>query len=426
MPVSNPTLFAHLLGPTVTRDAVYNFSAGLGGGQGFINRYEYWEPLKWLHYGTRGNNGTLGGGGVDLASLNHYDPSTREYYFYAMTGNETYLTRANAYNVEYRNSILASSQYSVPGQWAYSYPKGIALHYAATGDEQSRLCVGGMATNANAGEFSNFGSARHIGKIWGPGGPGDMSESLDGRIWSRLHDANVFAHAIDAPSPAISGWSAGGDDFEATAIRFMGKILDARYPDGPWRTAESQLLVSGTDYTNAVYDPNVLLVRHFYNAVICNGFIAHEHFVGPDARIWPAIQAALEYCFTGSPYNIWREAVEGPYNVECVFEYLEASCGFPTDNPNVGTPELKPAGHPGAGGDLNGLWLPSACMLRHKATGDKTIWDTRAKQLLKGTQFAYYDGQPKQLNESYTPGFQAMWWLLNNAASNPKKMRGTW
>src|SRR5215203_1056464 len=81
--------------------------------------------------------------GSSWASADYYDRALIYYTWWERTGNQTYLDRANALAVDYRDNYVVAIDYAVSAHW--SQVGGIALHYLATGDEVSRTAVGRVA-----------------------------------------------------------------------------------------------------------------------------------------------------------------------------------------------------------------------------------------------------------------------------------------
>ncbi len=423
MPLNNPTLFYQLLGPYSTRAEIYAYrpavpggQPGGGGGKGYIDRYEAKEPTSRTTYDVDGN------GIITLPAMHQYDAAARSYAFYAMTGDEAYLTWANSLAVAWRDYAISIDCKTNP---AYTEIRGVALHYAATGDTTSQTTVGKIADWFIA-DGATFGYYYRTGQVWLGGVVGNgttpSTEGWDIRIWTRGWEACMYAHAIGAPSPGIAGWSAGGNNFETYTNNYLDLIYDAQYPDGIWRCASEQLLIGGTDYTNAVYDPNTLVIRTFFNNLVCNASLDYLRLVGSDSRIMPAILSVMTYIYESTAYDgLWDTttaaiaAVDGGLPI-----YIETDCGFPDPAGIAGTPEHATGVGQAA---LAGLAFRATARL-YQTTGND-IWKTRADQLLAGQSlFDFYEGSPKFLNEGYTPSFNGFPDLLATPGTRTIRLRG--
>lgn len=431
MPLTDPTLFYHLLGPFSNRDRVFNYSSGNGGGQGFIQRYETWEPINWGNYGVDGNVSTTG---EDLPSHYQYDPALREYYFYAMTGNETYLTRANAQAVAYRDGYLVPNNFKIGLVYLY-YMKGIALHYAATGAQASKDAVTGAAEWFTGNwPQTTAGFVERAGQIWTGGGiPGTPNASTnatnlghDLRTWANGWRAVIYAYALGCPSPGLSGWSPGGHDWLDIANTYKTRVLAAQYPDGSFKTSESQKLISGTTWQDAVYDSTTLGLRPFYVGMIGDAFLEYLYLVGPDSAINTALQACWENLFTGASPAVW--VTSGPADTFPAMRYIQFTGGFPDPGGVASALEIAASyGSP----LLSGFNARVAGWL-YQTTGN-SIWKTRAEQLFAGQQALEFSGRTKFLNEAYCTGGMGAWPYLTGVddrpgapVSNPHKIRGKW
>lgn len=410
MPLNNSTLFYQILGPFSNRDRVFNYSAGDTGGQGLIERYETWEPYNWTNYGDDGNVETTG---IDLPSHHQYDPALREYYYYAMTGDETYLTRANALAVAYRDGYLVPNDYKIGNVYLY-YVKGQALHYAATGDAASKDAVTGAA-EWFAGNWPTATTGFiHRVVIWTGGTPNAGGTNLghDIRTWANGWRAIIYAHALGCSSPGLSGWSPGGHDWEELANTYKARVLALQYPDGGFRSSESQKLLSGTTYADAVYDPAQLGLRPFYVGMLGDAFLEHLSIVGADSAINTALEACWEHLFTGASPAVW--VTGGSADTYPAMRYIQWTGGFP--DPGGVASALEVASADGAP-LLNGFVL-RVCAWLYQTTGD-SIWKTRADQLIAGMQALEFSGRTKFINEGYCTGAFGAMPYLTGVDDNP-------
>lgn len=409
MPLNDPTLFYHLLGPYSTRAAVRAYvGVGTGlGGDNYIDHYEATEPTNYSIYGSQALIGN--------AAIHQYDMALRYYAFYAMNQDEAILTKANALAVGWRDGYPIASSYLI--QMYLAEMRGLALHYAATGDTVSQTTLGKLA-DVVIGDGVSTGLYFRAGQVWKGGVVGNgitpSTEGHDIRTWVRGFELCLYAKAISAPSPGVPGASAGGNDHGAYATGYLNAILGAQYPDGGWRSTDSQLLIGGSGCPDAVYDPNTLVLRTFYNNLACNAMLDYLRLIGPDARIMPAILACMNYIYTTTDYGgCWDTTTvtavpfggPGPASVGGGWpRYIQEDCGFP-DTPNCasGTPE-KTTNLQGSS-SLCGLMLRATGAL-YQYTGD-TVWKTRANQLIAGMSLVdvFDTAVSKLLNESYSTSF---------------------
>lgn len=424
MPLIYPTLFYNVLGPFSNRNRVFNYSSGNGGGQGLIQRYETWEPYNWANYGATGNVATTG---IDLPSHHQYDPALREYYFYAMTGDETYLTRANALAVAYRDGYLVPNNYKIGNIYLY-YMKGQALHYAATGEQASKDAVTGAAEWFTGDwPLTNLGYVKRAGVVWTGGTPnaGGTNYEHDMRTWANGWRAVIYAHALGCPSPGLAGWSPGGHDWQAIANTYKTKVLAGQYPDGGWRDPTTQKLLSGTTWDTAVYDPTQLGLRPFFTGMIGDACLEHLNLVGADSAINTALAAAWENLFTGASPAVW--VTSGVADTFPAMRYIQWSGGFPDPGGVFGALEIAAS----YGSPLLSGFNMRVCAWLYATTGN-VIWKTRADQFLAGQQALEFSGRTKFINEGYCSGvFGAMPYLTGvndnpTLAGNPKKIHGRW
>jgi hypothetical protein len=86
----------------------------------YVADFTQWSQSHWTSEGA---------GWVDA---NYYDRAKIYYEWWAATGNDTYLQRANALVLDYRVNYLEANNYGPAAHWAMM--AGVALHYAVTGD----------------------------------------------------------------------------------------------------------------------------------------------------------------------------------------------------------------------------------------------------------------------------------------------------
>ena len=313
--------------------------------QTYEQSFRKWSDYHWAAHGATWD------------ASNYYDRAMIYYAWWTRTGNATYLDRGNQIALSYRTGYLeaqpAPYQYNASSYWYM--PTGIALHYLATGDEASRRAVGY--------------SAEWLTSNWFYSRLGGHTE-MENRIRSRLLQAAVLAHAINAPQggPAVGQVVlAPGTTWAAKSKNILNEILKAQGADGSWKDAE-----------HCGYE------KPFMDALLMESLILYYRLVEADPRIPGVVKKTADYVYTRD----WLGASRG-------FIYLEGSCTSPTTNTPDGpsdTPDLT-------------LMFPSMYAWLAKTTGDATYM-TRADELFNaGVATAYYQGS-KQFNQAYTNSFK--------------------
>jgi hypothetical protein len=202
--------------------------------------------------------------------------------WWARTGNSTYLERANALAVNYRQSFLEARGFNVlPYE---TFVDGVALHYLVTGDQASRTAVGKVA--------DRFATSRFVDVL------GNVAGEVDNRDQSRVITALIVARQIGAPS-------ATGTDFADRARTALSNTLRSQSTDGAYRFQQSNQCGHNKPFMVGLL--NDALIRY------------HTNFEA-DSRIVPAVKRSLDYIWA----NDWRSAQQS-------IVYLGGNCG--SDSP---------------------------------------------------------------------------------------------
>lgn len=404
MPLFNQALFDQILGttPTLSEIAAYD-AANVTYGQGappsegttYLGRFNVASEYDWQTFGVGTNPD-------ETLALYIYDPAALYYAWYRMGGytNAVYLDRATQHVVQYR-SVIAPTYYPQP---FYQATQGLALHYAATGDAESRNAIGRIADNM----------AGIVNAPWGTDSSGyyplvGWPDLADERSWVRCLEPFVYAHAIGAPSTGGTIYNtSGGLNYQALAATCVTRILAAQGSDGAWRTVAHHPVGSPTPY----------YVKPFMTMLICNALILYSRLIQTDTRILPAIQAAINYLYVSGVYpRIWCPyPIVTPFDGQVrgnAFKYVEGD----TAETDIDTQTIGSA-------DLNGFFLQSHAWC-FQQTGN-AIWKTRANIILNGMQWANPKWYTKQLTESYGQNSYLAFPMLAGAAANLKYIQGKW
>jgi hypothetical protein len=143
----------------------------------------------------------------------YYDRAMIYYVWWARTGNQTYLDRANALVVSYRDNYLAPNGFNAVAHWVQ--PDGLALHYLLTGDERSRAAVGRMADYMSAPYYME--------QIANPN-----AVDIENRQQAKVLLSFTVANYIKAPSSLGNNWNALAHDA-------VTKIMASQASDGAYR-----------------------------------------------------------------------------------------------------------------------------------------------------------------------------------------------
>lgn len=436
MPLSNSTLFYELLGPYSTRAEIMAYDPGLsvnGGGAGYVSRFEtplatpvqHGEPWLVDTYGF----GTTGSDPSSAASIGQYDPMAMEYAWYAMTGDSAYLTKANSYAVSWRDNYLLPNDYKI-ANWLIA-ARGMALHYAATGDIDSRDALGGLS--------------RYAYNAWLSAAPSTPAETftspIDQRNQARMLECFIYASVVGASTTVpVPGYASTALDYAALALTALNKILGAQHTDGAWRSSESFLLISGSTAATQVLDPSTLVCQPFYSWLIWNALADYDRLMGGDTRIWTAIESCATYHFTSTAYG---STYGGLYNFDPVPAFPEYNFGsdqdfatgiwHPLSNKESCYYTEADKGYTGVEDPiikstipqpwLNGFMLPAIAHL-YQVTGG-TIWKTRADLLLNGMQSGDFGSLAwRPFQEMYSWSWRAFPDLLANPSTRTIRLRG--
>jgi hypothetical protein len=407
VPVANLTLFNTLLGP-IRSDAevaaaftpnpqasTTSVPHAAGGGTGanwVFRRDDGWNDL-YAYYGL--NN--QGKPEDEYFSSNFYDRANIGYYKYAMGGysDETVLAAANHIAAYYRDWLASNGNYT---SWHWQMPRGVALHFAATGQEASRTAIRGLADKNHW-----VGDAwAQVGRLW----KDDVFLSFDSglpdqRGNARMAESIRLAYLIGATSEL-------GYNYRTDLDYWLNALLNrsGHYPDGSFRdTSRRKCTFVGPTRAEDTFDSTILYRCPFYTSLQLNEMIFHYRQISADPRIITAIGGALENFWTGTPTEPGLEPIwiPGPdtWNTQNCFGYVEAALPGPTVNGFPG--QIEQVYHFGRA-ELNGMMMHSHAFM-YKHTGLE-IWKTRFLKLLDGMK--YYDpsnwifGAGKQYNENFT------------------------
>jgi hypothetical protein len=285
---------------------------------------------------------------------NYYDRAKIFYVWWARTGEDTFLKRANETALAYRRDYIEANGFRPSAHW--SQMAGLALHCLVTGDPESGEAVGRAA--------DLFSTPTNIATL------ADLEGEMDNRVQARTLEALLLSWQIGAPSLGIpdkqpdgSDWGIpGGNDWPGLLRKALGRILASQSPDGAYRFQQEQC---GHNKPFMVGLLNDALIQY------------HDQFEA-DPRILPAVKRSLDYLWDRN----WNAKAQA-------FVYLEGPCG---DN------DLAPAP------DLNNLILSGFGWV-YRETGDTTYRD-RGDAVLAGAVKGAWLAGGKQFNQTYTTSYK--------------------
>ncbi|WP_445505212.1 hypothetical protein [Microvirga sp. G4-2] len=295
--------------------------------------------------------------GPDWKAANYYDRAKIFYVWWARTGNDTFLKRANEIAIDYRRSYIEANGFRPSAHW--SQMAGLALHCLVAGDVLSGEAVGRAA--------DLFSLPDNIAAL------ADLKGEMDNRIQARTLEALLLAWQIGAPSLGIpdrqpdgTDWGIPGGNDWANLLRVaLGRILASQSPDGAYRFRQIQC---GYNLPFMVGLLNDALIQY------------HEQFEA-DPGILPAVKRSLDYLWSRN----WDAKAQA-------FVYLEGPCEDNEDN------------NTGPAPDLNNLILSGFGWL-YRQTGDTTYRDRGDAVLAGAVKGAWLDGS-KQFNQAYTTSYK--------------------
>jgi len=164
----------------------------------YESNFKKWGDIQWNSFGPRWDAGNSNAG---------YDRAAINYVWWARTGDTTYLNRAHATAVAYRNGYLVPASFMTSPHW--SQIEGLYLDWIVTGDTESRDAVLRMANVLWS--FDPYLDALY--KDW-----------LDNRIQARVLLAYWMAEKIDGPN---SVWT-------SRINAAIPRILALQDADGHW------------------------------------------------------------------------------------------------------------------------------------------------------------------------------------------------
>ncbi|WP_204985753.1 hypothetical protein, partial [Microvirga pakistanensis] len=264
---------------------------------------------------------------------NYYDRAEIFYNWYNRTGDSSYLTKANALAVDYRDDYLKANDYAPSAHW--SQIAGVALHYVATGDEASRTAVGRVA--------DNFAVEYYVANL------GNLNAEMDNRIQARTLEAFLYAKKIDAPSAAGHNW-------DSLLQSSLEKILAAQGADGGYHFAQGGVVPFMTGILNDT------LIDYYTN-------------YKADPRILTAVKKSLDYLWS----HTWDEASQSFLYVEKPNSFGEVpepapdlnnmiTSGFGWVYKMTGDVTYKQRGDQVFAGGVNGSWLEGSKQFNEQYT----------------------------------------------------------
>jgi hypothetical protein len=292
--------------------------------------------------------------GSHWEEANYYDRAKIFYVWWARTGDETFLKRANELALDYRRNYIEANGFLPSFHWAQL--AGLALHCLVNGDPES-----GVAVSRAADLFSLSRKNAMLG---------DLKAQIDNRAQARTLEALLLAWQIGTPSLGIpskqpdgSDWGVpGGNDWPKVLRAALDQILASQTPDGAYRFQQVQC---GHNKPFMVGLLNDALIQY------------HDRFEA-DPRILVTIKRSLDY--------LW----ERDWNAKAqAFLYLDGPC---KDH------EMEPAA------DLNNLILNGFGWV-YRETGD-TIYRDRGDAVLAGSVKGAWLAGSKQFNQVYTSSYK--------------------
>ena len=332
--------------------------------------------------------------GANWEQANYYDRAASYYVWWARTGNTTYLNRANAIAVDYRDKYLQPNRtdgFAYNSSTYWHMPLGLALHYLVTGDEKSRQAVGYSSewvggphtlkeldkttTMTRPSTYTQSPSASAIANPLVVG-------TAENRWRARVLQAYVLSHVIAAPQggPATKQVGTVAGTWAEKAKGALDKILSIQNADGSYRDEQS----GGAE-------------KPFMDALVNDALILYYQFVSPDSRILSAVKRNLDYNWA----NTWLGHKENSQS----FAYYEWSYTSPVD-PNW-------AGGRYAAGDLNNMMV-NAFGWVYSMTGDAAYRDRGHTVFQGGIALGYVQGT-KQFNQQY----HGSWRFIGYRVSKP-------
>lgn len=327
-PTNSAALISSLLGPTTNVNEIQ----ALGGSYAkYVADFRTYNDLHWTE------------DGANWAQADFYDRAKIDYAWWQMTGDQTYLDRANAIALDYRTNYI-EQDFNPVAHWAQM--TGIALHYAVTGDEASRTAVGKVA--------DNFAIPYYMDNL------GDVNAEMDNRMQAKTLENFINAYKIGAPSEHGNNWGA----LLHTAV---DEILSSQAADGGYHFAS----VAGNVKPYMVGMLNEQLIDYYTNV---------EH----DPRIIDSVRSSLDYIWT----HDWDPSSQSFRYVDHTF--YNAAAGE--------TEEATPTA------DLNNMVVEGFGWI-YQMTGDETYRDRGELVFSGGVNGAWLSGG-KQFNQEYTSSYR--------------------
>ncbi|WP_445505202.1 hypothetical protein [Microvirga sp. G4-2] len=271
--------------------------------------------------------------GSSWENANYYDRAEIFYNWYNRTGDSSYLTKANALAVNYRDNYLKANDYAPSAHW--SQIAGVALHYLATGDTASRTAVGKVA--------DNFAVEYYLD------GLGNVQAEMDNRMQARVLESFLYAKKINAPS-------SNGNNWDSLLHSSLNKILSSQGADGGYHFAAGGV---------------VPFMVGLLNDTLIDYYTTYE----ADPRILTAVKKSLDYIWK----TCWDEASQSFMYVESANSFGEVrepapdlnnliSSGFGWLYKMTGDQTYKARGDKVFAGGVNGAWLEGSKQFNEQYT----------------------------------------------------------
>ncbi len=298
--------------------------------------------------------------GPNWEHANYYDRAHIYYVWYARTGEDAYLTRANALAQDYLKNYVEANKYRVASWW--SMPKGLTGHYLINGDHSSLTAIGKMADQIAAPYYL----ARNWANLFDP-------RKSEGREQARALETLTQAIIVNAPSVGVPNiqpngddWGvAGGNNFRALAKSLVEKTLTSDYQKA--------------DGSRPSYAGDQIVNRPFMNGLMNDSLIIYYEQVEADPRIVSFIRKNLDYMWS----NEWVAEAKA-------FKYVDKSTS--TGEVDIPAPDLN-------------MLIVNGFGFVYKHTGDET-YKQRGDIVFEGAVEGAWLSGSKQFNQQYTTSYK--------------------
>ncbi len=330
MTYTSTSTLAQLIGDAIVPSQIKNLGGAFAT---YVDSFDRYADQHWSQTGA------------NWATSDYYDRAKIYYAWWVGTGDNEYLSRANALALDYRTNYLEANKYGASAHW--SQIGGVAMHAVITGDAASLRAVGAVA--------DTFTSSYYLDNL----GRTDAAAEMDNRVQARVLEAFLYAQELAAPSQAQPG-----RDWGALLHKSLDAILATQSADGAYRFM--QPLQQGYNKPFMVGLLNDALIRYY------------ETF-DADPRIPQAIRKSIDYMWA----NDWVASAKA-------FKYLEGTV--------AGEGDATPAP------DLNNLIVNGFGFI-YKLTGDATYRERGDAVFAGSVENAWLAGS-KQFNQEYTSSYK--------------------